>query len=107
MCRSGVQYHCHLLRHIHLAQWLRKVSLVAICQKPTLMVRCQPIRPVERQLFRDFLTPIYTRAQATDLPAAEVELWQAISAVDRVDHTLTHPDFQYRAIQTVFVGRAP
>lgn len=76
-------------------------------QKPTLMVRVPPLWEVERQLFRDYLRFCYLRAQKITLPPAELQIWQALAAADAPEHILHHPDFLYRAIQTVFVGRVP
>jgi len=95
------------LRAIQLPQWLRAAGLVDLRQKPTLMVRVPPLREVEQQLFRDYLRFCYLRAQKITLPAGELQTWQTLADVDSPNHILNHPDFQYRAIQTVFVGRVP
>ncbi|MFZ4658669.1 MAG: class I SAM-dependent methyltransferase [Caldilineaceae bacterium] len=95
------------LRAIQLPQWLRSAGLVDLRQKPTLMLRLPPLREVEKQLFRDYLRFCYLRAQKITLPAGESQTWQALADVDSPDHILNHPDFQYRAIQTVFVGIVP
>ena len=42
-----------------------------------------------------------------DLPEDELALWQQLGDLDSPNHILNHPDFQYRAIQTVFVGCVP
>jgi arsenite methyltransferase len=107
LCRIGHQYHCNLFRTLHLSQWLRAAGLLDIREQPTLMVRYQPLRAVEKQLVCDFLKFSYTQAQKADLPAAELQIWQKLAAVDAPDHITNHADFQYRAIQTVFVGRVP
>jgi len=107
MCHMGDQYHDNLFRTLHLSHWLRAAGLLDIRQKPTLMARFQPLHEVEKQFICDFLKFAYTQAQKADLPAAELQIWQALADVDAPDHVTNHPDFQYRAIQTVFVGRAP
>lgn len=95
------------LRTIQLSQWLRAAGLIDLRQKPTLMVRVPPLRDAEQQLFRDYLRFCYLRAQKITLLPQELQIWQALAAVDTPEHILNHPDFQYRAIQTVFVGRVP
>jgi SAM-dependent methyltransferase len=107
MCRSGDAYHCQLLCTINLAQWLRAAGLVDLRQKPTLMVRVQPLRAVERQLICDFMKFAYTQAQKADLPATELALFRQYADTEAPDHITNHPDFLYRAVQTVFVGRVP
>ena len=42
-----------------------------------------------------------------DLPPEERRFWRKLGDVDSPEHVTHHPDFQYRAIQTVFVGRVP
>lgn len=104
MVRAGDQYYHNLFRAIQLAQWLRSAGLIAIRQKPTLMTRFQPLRPVEKQFICDFLPFAYAEAQKVELPAEELAIWRALADVDSPDHVTNHPDFQYRAVQTVFVG---
>ncbi len=107
MCRSGDAYHCQLLRTINLAQWLRAAGLVDLRQKPTLMVRVQPLRAVERQFICDFMRFAYAQALKADLPALELEIFRQCADTEALDHVTNHPDFLYRAVQTVFVGRVP
>lgn len=95
------------LRAVQLGQWLRAAGLVEIRQKPTVMLRVPPLRAVEKALFGDYLKFCHLRAQKISLPPEELQLWQQLANVDAPDHILNHPDFQYRAIQTVFVGRVP
>jgi len=105
LCRLGDEYECNLLRAIHLSEWLRAEGLVEIRQKPTLMVRLQPLRPVERSFICDSLKAFNTRAHQADLPPEELHIWEQLGDVDAPDHVTNHPDFQYRGIQTIFVGR--
>jgi arsenite methyltransferase len=107
MARTGSQNDQGLLRIIHLAQYLRAVGLIDIRQKPTLMVRFAPLRAVEKEFFSNLLKFFAAQAQQTDLPPEELKIWQELSDVDSPEHIFNHPDFQYRAIQTVFVGRVP
>jgi hypothetical protein len=71
------------------------------------MVRFQPLRAVEQQFICDFLQFAYGKAQKANLPDEELAIWRALAEVNSPEHVTNHPDFQYRAVQTVFVGRAP
>ena len=107
LCRMGEKGHCYCFRTLSLPHWLRKVGLVELRQKPTLIVRSQPLRPVEKKLVGDFIVHYAGKAEQADLPAEELDLWRKLRDLDVGDHIIHHPDFQYRCIQTVFVGRVP
>jgi arsenite methyltransferase len=107
LARAGnIQPH-GILRVIQLSAWLRAAGLVEIRQKPTLMLRFQPLKPVEKAFLRDFIKFFCKQAQTIDLSAEELRIWEQLADVDSPEHILNHPDFQYRAIQTVFTGRVP
>ncbi|MEZ4679172.1 MAG: methyltransferase domain-containing protein [Caldilineaceae bacterium] len=93
-----------LNRTIQLGMWMRKAGLKEIRQKPTLMVRLQPLRNIEKQWLRELIRVNAELARTADLPETEKDVWQSLENVDAEEHILNHPDFQYRAIQTVFVG---
>lgn len=95
------------LRTVQLPQWLRKAGLVELRQKPTLMLRVPPLRAVEKSLFSNYLKFCNLRAQKIALPPEELQIWQQLANDEAPDHILNHPDFQFRSIQTVFVGRVP
>ena len=105
MQRLGDRQLSGCFRTIQLGQWLRAAGLIDIRQKPTLMARFQPLRPVERAFLSGALRFNSLQALAADLPRDELEIWKTLADVDSPDHIFNHPDFQYRAIQTVFVGR--
>jgi len=107
LCRMGEKGHCYCFRTLSLPHWLRKVGLVELRQKPTLIVRSQPLRPVEKKLVGDFIVHYAGKAEQVALPAEELDLWRKLRDLDAGDHIIHHPDFQYRCIQTVFVGRVP
>lgn len=94
-------------RTIRLGEWLRQSGLIDTCQRPTLMVRFQPLRAMERKFSREILQGNAELAAGYDLSAEDRAMWAKLGDVDAPDHILNHPDFQYRAIQTVFVGRVP
>ena len=105
LCRMGDQYTCHFFRTLSLPNWLREVGLVELRQKPTLIVRSQPLRPVEKNFVGALLEFYAGQAERAALPAEESDLWRKLTDLNAGDHIFHHPDFQYRCIQTVFVGR--
>ena len=107
LCRMGHQQHCYLFRTLNLPHWLRKVGLIELRQKPTLIVRSQPLRPVEKIFVGALLEYYAGKAEQAALPAEELDLWRKLADLESGDHIINHPDFQYRCIQTVFVGRVP
>jgi len=107
LCRMGDQETCYCFRTLSLPHWLREVGLIELRQKPTLIVRSQPLRPVEKELMGAFIENYAGKAEQADLPSEELDLWRKLTELDAGDHIIHHPDFQYRCIQTVFVGRVP
>ena len=69
------------------------------------MVRLSPLRPAEDRFVCDFLKAGASHARALDLPAEEQQIWRELLETDAPGHITNSPDFQYRAIQTVFVGQ--
>ena len=107
LCRMGDKGHCYCFRTLSLPHWLREVGLIELRQKPTLIVRSQPLRPVEKKLVGAFIAHYAGKAEQAALPAEELALWRKLTELDAGDHIIHHPDFQYRSIQTVFVGQVP
>ena len=107
MARGGSQNDKALLRIMHLSQDMRAAGLIDIRQKPTLMVRSPPLREADKRFLSDLFKFHAAQAEQTDLPSHEKETWRRTANLGAPDHILNHPDFQYRAIQTVFVGRVP
>lgn len=103
--RAGSRQIHGILRSINMPEWMREVGLVEIRQRPTCIVRLQPVRAVEQQFIRSLLEHMCDKAEELDLPEEEAQVWRKLADVDADDHILKHPDFQYRVIQTVFVGR--
>jgi arsenite methyltransferase len=106
-CRNGSQLDCGLLRVIELPKWLREAGLVDLQQKPTLVVRFQPLDSAVKQFVADLLQGLEQQAQQVELPEEEARLWKKLADTNSPDHILCHPDFQYRVIETVFVARVP
>jgi ubiquinone/menaquinone biosynthesis C-methylase UbiE len=107
MMRIGSTYFQQLFRAIDLQQWLRRAGLIDLRQKPTLMTRFQPIQPVLKSFLSGLIQYHYAQLPHLDLPVEEHHLWTTLADLEAPDHIFNHPDFQYRAIQTVFVGRVP
>lgn len=107
LVRAGSAHFCQLFRVINLARWLRLAGLREIRQKPTLMARFFPLRPIERQFLCTFLQYLASQAQVANLPADELQLWDELADIDSPNHITNQLDFQYRTIQTVFVGQVP
>lgn len=103
----GHQQSYGILRTLSLPRWLREAGLIDLRQKPTLIVRFQPLRPAEKELVCTLLELGSSVAGQVELPAEELQIWQKLADRDSSDHIIYHPDFQYRCIQTVFVGRVP
>ena len=107
MSRKGDQQSYGILRTLSLPRWLREVGLIDLRQKPTLIVRFQPLRPSEKEFICALLEYGSSLAEQADLPVEELQIWRKLADRDSSDHIIHHPDFQYRCIQTVFVGRVP
>lgn len=107
LCRHGGQQQCGLLRTIELPNWLRQAGLVNLRQKPTLMVRFQPLDDAVKQLLTEYFQYSNQQLQQLELPPEEAQLWQKLADTNAPDHIFHHPDFQYRTIQTVFLGQVP
>jgi hypothetical protein len=107
MCRNGSQQACSVIRTITLPKWLREAGLVGLRQKPTMMVRFQPLDSAMKQFMSEYLQYCGDQAEQVELPEEEARLWKQLADTDSTNHILYHPDFQYRGIQTVFVGHVP
>jgi arsenite methyltransferase len=107
MARGGSQHAQGVLRVSYLSQYMLGAGLEDVRQRPTLMVRFPPLRAVEKRFLSDLLRFSAAQAAQTDLPLEETAIWQKAGDLESPDHILNHPDFQYRAIQTVFAGRVP
>lgn len=105
--RAGNTYYYQLYRTIGLPRWLRDAGLLDIRQKPTLMVRFQPLPAYAKTFLGEFLKYCAGLAPTLDLSTEEIQSWAQLADIDSPDHIIHDPDFQYRAIQTVFVGTAP
>ena len=105
--RAGDTWAHGLFRVTEIPHWLRAAGFRAIRQKPTLILRFQPLRPVERQFICDMVRALAAHAETVDLPAEELDAWRKLGEIDAEDHIVDDPDFQFRVVQTVFVGQVP
>jgi len=106
-CCAGSQQSYGLLRAIDLSRWLRATGLVDIRQKPTLILRFYPLRPVEKEFVNQLMKFWYQESLKLDLPPEDIEVWRQMADTDSSNHITNDLDFQYRCIQTVFVGTNP
>ena len=93
------------LRTAKLASWMQRADLHHVCQQHFSMVRTAPLRPVERQYIVSFLKYWGNYLQDTDLPTDNKQFWAKLADTDAPNHLIDQPDFAYREIQIVFVGR--
>ena len=100
-------YEYQLFRVVNLPQWLREAGLVELRQKPTFILRLQPISEIGKVFLRDFLKFHLSVVSTLELSEDEREIWRQITDFDSPAHIFNNPDFQYRCIQTVFVGTVP
>ncbi len=94
-------------RTVDLPRWLRAAGLVEVRQKPTFMLRLQPLEPAGIAYIKDALSAIAPVAVTLDLPPEELAIWRRLTDFESPDHPLNHPDYQYRGVQTMFVGVVP
>ncbi|MCL4298625.1 MAG: methyltransferase domain-containing protein [Anaerolineae bacterium] len=95
------------LRAIELPAWFRRAGLHDIRCKPTLVERCVPLRPVEREFFGSLLAWLAGQAERLALPPDEKKCWQELGEVDSPQHLLNAADFYWREAHVLVVGRVP
>lgn len=95
------------LRGRELRRWLERAGLVDVWQRATLIERWAPLRPVERQLWGDWLAFLAELAEERGVPASDLEVWQTLRDPSSPGHLLNHPDFYACEGQVVAVGRVP
>jgi hypothetical protein len=93
------------LRAIELPKWFRAAGLIDIWRKTTLVERCAPLRPIEREFMDAVLKFWANLAETLDLPTQELALWRALRGVDSPDHICNQPDFYWREGYVLVVGR--
>jgi ubiquinone/menaquinone biosynthesis C-methylase UbiE len=88
-----------------LRTWLRQAGYADVWAASTLIERWAPLRPVEQQLWRDWLPTAARRALELDLPPADLALWRELSEPAGAAAFVAQPDFYSREVNVVVVGR--
>jgi ubiquinone/menaquinone biosynthesis C-methylase UbiE len=95
------------LRGRELRRWLERAGLEQVWQRTTMIERWAPLRPVERQLWSDWLAFLAGLAEERGVPEADLEAWRAFKDPDAPGNILNHPELYTCEGQVVAVGRAP
>lgn len=93
------------LRGRDLRRWLERAGLEDVWQQTTMIERWAPLRPVERQLWADWLAFLAGLAEERGVPDADLAAWRALADPDSRDHLVDRPDFYACEGQVVAVGR--
>lgn len=64
-----------------------------IRQKPTLMLRFYPLRPVEKEFINHLMKFWYQEGLKLDLPPEDIEGWRQMADVDSFNHITNDLDF--------------
>lgn len=95
------------LRGRELRRWLERAGLERVWQRTTMIERWAPLRPVERQLWSEWLTFLAGLAEERGVPEADLDAWRVLKNPDAPEHILNHPEFYSSEGQVVAVGRVP
>jgi ubiquinone/menaquinone biosynthesis C-methylase UbiE len=95
------------LRGRELRRWMERAGLVDVWQRTTLIERWAPLRPVERQLWVEWLVFLAELAEQRGVPEADLAVWRTLRDPNAPDHLVDHPDFYACEGQVVAVGRVP
>lgn len=95
------------LRGRTLRRHLEAAGLQDVWQRTMLIERWAPLRPVERQLWGDWLAFLARAAQGRGIPAQDRAAWEGMLDPGDQSNPLNHPDFYACEGQSVAVGRRP
>jgi len=95
------------LRGRELRRWLERVGLEAVWQRTTMIERWAPLRPVERQLWGEWLAFLGGLAEERGVAEADLKVWRLLKSPDAPGNILNHPDLYTCEGQVVAVGRVP
>ena len=95
------------LRGRELRRWLERAGLERVWQRTTMIERWAPLRPVERQLWSEWLAFLGGLAEDRGVPAADLEAWRTLATPDAPGNILNHPELYTCEGQVVAVGRVP
>lgn len=93
------------LRGRELRRWLEHAGFEQVWQRTMLIERWAPLRPVERQLFVDWLAYFALLAEERGVPEADLVTWRSVRDPISPGHLVDHPDFYACEGQVVAVGR--
>jgi arsenite methyltransferase len=95
------------LRGRELRRWLERAGLEDVWQRTTLIERWAPLRPVERQLWSEWLDFLAGLAEERGVPESDLVAWRTLRTPDAPDNILNHPELYTSEGQVVAVGRVP
>lgn len=95
------------LRGRELRRWLERAGLHDVWQRTTIIERWAPLRPVERQLWSEWLAFLGALAEERGVPDQDLQTWRVLTNPDAPHHLLNHPEFYASEGQVVAVGRVP
>jgi arsenite methyltransferase len=95
------------LRGRELRRWLERTGLGDVWQRTTMIERWAPLRPVERQLWSEWLAFLAGLAEERGVPESDLAAWRTLTTPDAPDNILNHPDLYTCEGQVVAVGRVP
>ncbi len=93
------------MRGTRLASWFRDAGLTEILSKTTLAERRHPLKRVERDYIRGNLEFLSKLAAGRKLPEIDGKEWNAIA--ETPDALINQPDFCYREMYVLTIGRVP
>jgi ubiquinone/menaquinone biosynthesis C-methylase UbiE len=96
-----------VLRAHGLHNWLKKLGLVEVWQRTTLIERWAPLRPVERESISDILSIMADFAEEGGVPEVDLAIWRMLRDPTSPENVLNHPEFYWREGHVVTVGRVP
>lgn len=95
------------LRGRTLRTWLAGAGLEDVWQRTILIERWAPFRPVERQLWSDWVRHLSALAEVRGLAEDERAAWRAVADPEAPDHPLNRPDGYVCEGHAVAVGTVP
>ena len=93
------------LRGRELRRWLERAGLEEVWQRTTMIERWAPLRPVERQLWSEWLVFLAGLAEERGVPDEDLPAWRSLKTTDAPDNILNHPELYTSEGQVVAVGR--
>lgn len=105
VAKTGEAQMMGVLRSWQLSKWLRSHGIQMTLRQTTLVECTSPLPPFAVPFLSGFLKYIATGATQVELSAQDHATWCAIR--DSTDEIMTHPDFCFREMFMLTVGRVP